>query len=301
MTTLVERARQHRSSGAVLKTRLSHLRSRYPHAPICIFEGEEDVGPYRVWLYRVRSDLNYEPLPGSGKGQLLDLRRRLKADTTGLSKSVFLFVDRDFDDLRGQSPGNDIYCTSTYSFENELVTESVVVNILSDEFQCTGENDDRTKVLKLYHKCLDEFISSMRDVNQRMFRGKALGIRGDGVREELRSYVHISFNEVRKTFDDDDLKKLVHLHREPTSDECARVDPLFLALGDPAARHRGKFLLAFLLRWTAALAMEKRRPGQKVFSETKDIHFTPDRLSPVSLAARSHVPAGLTEFAGGIS
>src|ERR1700733_4654915 len=112
--TLIDRAREYRNSGAVLKTKLSQIRSRNPSILILIFEGDSDVGPYEVWLSRICDGLEYQPLPGTGKAQLLDLRRRLAAQPE-LAKLVYFFVDRDFDDLRGQPAGRDMFCSDCYS------------------------------------------------------------------------------------------------------------------------------------------------------------------------------------------
>src|ERR1700730_10737157 len=116
------RARISRNSGAVLKTELITIRSRNSAIPVLVFEGDTDVGPYSVWISRVRDGWNYVSLPGRGKDQLLDLRQRLASDTTDVKRGVFFFVDRDFDDLRDQLPGPDIVCTDRYSIENYLVT-----------------------------------------------------------------------------------------------------------------------------------------------------------------------------------
>ena len=120
---LVDRARQHRSSGAVLKVKVSNMRSRNRLAAILVFEGFTDLGPYHVWINRINSNLNAEFLAAAGKSQVLDFRRRLVSDRTGLAKGVFMFVDRDFDELRGQEKAEDIYCTDMYSIENYFVSK----------------------------------------------------------------------------------------------------------------------------------------------------------------------------------
>ena len=113
-----DHVRAHRSSGAVLKTRVSNIRSRDRTALIAIVEGVSDVAPYEVWIARIFRQLAFEFVPGAGKSQLLDFRRRMKNDRSGLVSGIYLFIDRDFDGLRGQQEGDDIFCTERYSIEN---------------------------------------------------------------------------------------------------------------------------------------------------------------------------------------
>jgi hypothetical protein len=159
--SLLERLKNARTSGAVLKVRLSNLRARHPAAIVLIFEGNDDVGVYRSWISRIDDQFHYEPLPGQGKGQLLDLRRRLQSDTNNLAAGTFFFIDRDFDGLRGQSPGSDVYCTHSYSIENDLVSEHTCTNILTDEFRCTAETEDRDLALTIFRVVLARFASAM--------------------------------------------------------------------------------------------------------------------------------------------
>src|SRR5687767_4510556 len=106
---LVDRARQSRRSGAVLKIFVANARSRDEAVPIFIFEGRGDFGPYRVWISRIRNDLRYARIDADGKDQALDLRQRLRSDSGNLGSGVYFFVDRDFDDLKGHTDGADIY------------------------------------------------------------------------------------------------------------------------------------------------------------------------------------------------
>src|SRR5690625_5120984 len=122
---LVSKMREGRRSPAVLKTALSHLRSVRPDSAIFVFEGAEDVGVYEVWISRCKICPEYEALPGKGKDQLLGLRKMLREDTTGLRRAVYFFLDRDFDGLKGQTSGADVYVHDTYSVENCLACDEV--------------------------------------------------------------------------------------------------------------------------------------------------------------------------------
>lgn len=295
---LVDRARAHRSSGAVLKTRLSNLRSRQPTCPVCIFEGEDDVGVYAMWISRLRSGFKYEPLPGKGKGQLLDLRRRLMADKGDLKKSVYFFVDRDFDDLRGQAPGPDIYMTEAYSIENHLVSESVLMDILNDEFKCTAENGDRDRIIALFNKVFAEFLGIMQVPNRRLFVASKNSLRKSNVIEAISRFVNISLHSVTSNFNDQDLERLIPTTREPTPEESSSAEEEFTSL-DPQSRHRGKYLLAFFVRWVELLAAERRSGNSSLFSDVRTKSSTP--TCPMRrLAGSSILPGTLVTFVNSI-
>src|SRR5260370_25890888 len=155
ITDATTRARNSRNSGAVLKAELITIRSRNRSIPVLVFEGDTDVGPYSVWISRARDDWNYVSLPGKGKDQVLDLRERLANDTTEVKCGVFFVVDRDFDDLRNQLPGPDVCCTESYSTENYLVSESILMNVLIDEFRCATRHETRTRILDLFRVVLE--------------------------------------------------------------------------------------------------------------------------------------------------
>lgn len=295
---LVKQLRVGRSSGAVLKARLSQIRARNRTVPVFIYEGVDDVGPYAAWISRIDGDFLYEPLPGNGKGQVLNLRSRLQHDRGGLGSAVYFFVDRDFDELRGQPAGPDIYCTQAYSIENYLVTDRVMNALLTDEFRCTADTDDRNAALALFRDVMTQFAATMHEPNRRLFRARKLGIRGKGnVTDAIGKYVEISLHSVGVLYTNDSLKDLIPLDREPTAEESLSVDQEFSQL-TPPTRHRGKYFLAFFLRWLELLASERRDGTTGLFSSTLDLKFTPQKLSLKALALHAHVPEGLAGFIG---
>lgn len=287
-------ARAHRSSGAVLKIRISEVRSRNPTAVIAVLEGVTDVGPYEVWIGRIRAEMTMEFIPGTGKSQLLDFRRRMKQDRSGLMRGVYLFVDHDFDGLREQDEGDDIFCTQRYSVENYLVSTVILRSILSDEFRCTAETEHRDNILTLFGRVLCEFNSCMKDANRRIFCGKRLGIGSRPVENRISEYVQISFDEVQSMHDDAKLRELIVFEREPTSQEIEELDNAFDIL-DAHLHYRGKFLLAFFMTWLSKLADERRRHGQTTFPESASTKISVSSLNLRSLASRAAMPEGLEE------
>ena len=289
------RVREHRSSGAVLKVQVSNIRSRNRTAVISIVEGAADVGPYEVWMGRVHHELTIEFAPASGKSQVLDFRRRLQDDRTGLAIGIYMFVDRDFDGLRGQPEGDDIFCTKRYSIENYLVSESIFRSILTDEFRCTAETDHRENMLNLFEHILGQYNDCMKEANLRIFRAGFLGIRGPGIQDRILRYVEIACLDVRKIYDERKLRRLIEFDREPALDECRAIDAKFESL-DPLLDYRGKFLLAFFLIWLEKLSEEKRRHHQTLFPDTGKFLFSVAGLTRRSLASRAPLPDGLEQF-----
>ena len=192
----VNRARQHRSSGAVLKIKVSNIRSRNRTAMIAIVEGVTDVGPYEVWTDRIDRELAIEFISASGKSQVLDFRRRIQSDRSGLAVGIYMFVDRDFDGLRGQPEGDDIFCTRAYSIENYLVSEAILRSILADEFRCTAETDHRDNIVKLFKHVVYEFNDCIKQANRRIFYARLFRINGLGIQDKVTRYVDISPRKV---------------------------------------------------------------------------------------------------------
>lgn len=294
---LVKKLRIARSSPAVLKVTLSGIRSKDEVVPIFVFEGTEDVGPYNVWITRCYPNIKYEPLPARGKRQVLEFRERLKHDRVGLRVGVYFFVDRDFDDLQGHEAGPDLFCTERYSIENYFVSASVLDEILKDEFRCAGEMNGRHNVLQLFHRVLSEFLEIITAVNWRIFVARRLGIAITNKVETISCYVAIDLNSVRACYDETTLLKLITLNREPQAHEVALHEAEFKNL-EPLERFRGKFLLAFFLKWLCALADGRKRGEPELFdaADGVPIKFSTTVLSHRSLATRSEFPEGLDHF-----
>ena len=289
------RAREHRSSGAVLKVRVSNIRSRNRAAVIAVVEGVEDVGPYEVWTKRINHDLDIEFAPAAGKSQVLDFRRRMRDDQSGLTFGIYLFVDRDFDGLRGQPEGEDIFCTGAYSVENYLVSEGILRSILSDEFRCTADTGHREDVVRLFERVLFQFNDCIREANRRLFYSRRLDGPNVSIEEKISRYVDISLCEVRKVYDASTLMELVPFDEDIPLDAKACLDCEFDGL-DPLLGYRGKFLLAFFRVWLEKLAEEGRRDGQAIFPDGARIRFSVGNLTLRSLATRSVLPDGLERF-----
>lgn len=292
---LLERARDGRTSGAVLKASLSNLRARVGNALVFVFEGSDDVGPYQHWIMRSKPHLSYSPLVASGKGQLLDLRRRLKSDTTGLASGVYYFVDRDFDGLRGQDEGGDIYCLRCYSLENHLVADNVLSGILVAHFKCFNEDDDRGPIRREFAARIGEFLAAMHQANTRVHVAARLSISGRGIDERIVRYVEIGLTEIRKKYDSDELARLIPLSREPSDAELAALGDVELA-SSGHENCRGKFVWSMFVKWLELLALDRREERPVLFSRSASVSFSTVAFSLTHAACFAMPPPGLHDF-----
>ena len=292
---LADRARRGRRSGAALKAQLATLRSAQGGARVFVFEGREDVGPFESWINRIDGELQYIPLAGKGKGQLLDLRRRLRDDRTGLERNTFFFVDRDFDWLRGQAPGADLFCTETYSIENGLVSRRTLRSVLLDELRLDQYRDEVVSIQLHFEELLEEFFRIMREPNWLMFWRSLHSDKKGSISESISGYVRIEWDQVKRAYTDGDLAKLIPLSGEPeaTPEEIRRFENL-----DPPKHYRGKHVLAFFLSWLDALARALQAGETNFFQERIEMRFSRGMLTMRSLASRSEVPNGLEDFIG---
>lgn len=292
---ILDKARQGRKSPGVLKIKLSQLRSRFQDLPILIVEGVEDLGPYEVWLNRVINIGALKMLPGSGKEQLLGLRELLSRDETGLSDRVCFAVDRDFDDLLGQKPGPDIFCTDRYSVESYVIEEHVVASVLRDELRLEEGSQLYDSAIKAYRKTLNEITDALTCVNFRIYCCRRLGIDFLSKVPEIRKFVCVHVTQIVPKVDDQVLAAELPVATELPSSllEALRID--FNSL-DPRSRHRGKFLLQFLTCWIEKLIEEARNPSGEIFKVQHNIKFHSASLTLRSLATRSEMPVGFQEF-----
>lgn len=292
---IVDKARQERKSPGALKIKLSQLRSRFQDQPILIVEGVEDMGPYEAWINRVINVGVLKMLPGSGKEQLLGLRTLLARDETGLSDRVCFAVDRDFDDLLGQEPGPDIFCTDRYSVESYVIEEHVVASVLRDELRLEEGSKMYEAAIKAYRKTLNELMAALTCVNFRIYCCRRLRVEFLSKVPEIRKFVGVHVTQIVPKVDDQVLADELPVATELQSSllESLRID--FDSL-DPRLRHRGKFLFQFLTCWIEKLIEEARNPSGEVFMDKHNIKFHAASLTLRSLATRSEMPVGFKEF-----
>ena len=291
--------RRARDSRAVLKLRLAAVRAKSAQVPILIFEGKEDVPVYIHWIRRVVETAVFEPFIAGSKSKSLQLLSSVREDAGELGKAVFFFVDRDFDDLQGLAPGNDIFVTDRYSIESYLCTREVVECFCVAELECAGSRDTIQKLLAAFDADFDTFLESTREVNLRLFAARLHGLRVITKPEKIGELVEVEIGSVR-TVADFDASALIPTDPplEETHIDAARAEFDELV---PILRYRGKFTFMFFVRWLNQLCAERRRPDSKHFQGCTQVSkLRTDHDSKPLLAARSPLPIGFSAFVGAI-
>jgi hypothetical protein len=290
----IERLKASRKSPAVLKTKLAKIRSARPRLIVFAFEGDTDKTVYVQWVRLIRPDLEYEPFPCDGKAGVLDFRAMLGRDRGDLGSGVYFFIDRDFDDLRGNELGPKTFMTDHYSVENYLVSGEVLEELLKDEFHCHAEPIVRASVLNLFDRQLTEFLSITREVNFRIFLARRLGIKiVSGLPDKVRHLAQIELNVVLPATGV--ASDIIVLAREPAREEYDQLAAEFDGF-DPASRYRGKFSYAFFIRWLDLLSQDRADAQSRTFAGIDTRRVNHSGLTLGMLASKSSPPRQLADF-----
>ncbi len=291
----LDRLKSGRKSPAVLKLRLAQFRVTAPDITVFALEGDDDKVIYSQWIRRIRPTLQYEPFPCDGKAGVLMLRGVVLRDLGNLGKNIYFFLDRDYDDLRDVEHVQCIFMTDSYSVENYLVSEEVLVELLRNEFHCHGRPDIRESIRQVFSSAYDEFLVATREINRRIFVARRLGIK---LKHQLpakpNAIAHIELNRIRSL--DKAPEEVVVYLTIATPAEFARLSEKFDSL-DPRSRYRGKFALTFFQRWLSELADEFSTSKLGLFAGL-DVK-SKVRISELvvsNFASKSELPIGLKDF-----
>lgn len=290
----VDAMRAARARPSVLKIELATLRSAVPDNVVFAFEGDDDKIIYRQWVHRACPTLSYISFPCRGKGPLLELRASLQRDKTGLSEGVFFFADRDFDDLRGQEEGDDIFVTDSYSAENYLVDAAVIDAILEIEFHCHDAPALRGELVRQFEETYEAFLAQTEEVNRRLFKARRSGVDVKPLPKSIAKLATVGVRSVAPGTAEPDT--IIVYEGELPIDQAGGLDEQFAAL-DPRTRYRGKFALLFMEKWLRELAAEAGSESRGCFSVLKSKSGV--RVAELTLtcfSARSPLPAGFTAF-----
>lgn len=198
--SLVDNLRKARSRRAVIKMRFVTLRGRAGTIPILAFEGDDDKIVYSRWINRIRHGLKYEAFVCDGKRGVAQLKSMLDSDLGGLVLNTYFFVDRDFIDLNGFNAKIDesIYMTDSYSFENYLVSASVVDDLLRDEFPLHESPHIRQQVVDLFKMAYKQFLYITGEFNWHLYLARNLDIElAEKLPSRLSSYASVSLHAVK--------------------------------------------------------------------------------------------------------
>lgn len=288
-----------RNSSSVLKIAILSIRSQLTDIPIFVFEGPDDKATYSQWIRRVKPGLTYEPLPANGKDQALKLWDSLTKDKDSLISGIYIFVDRDFDDLKGTANHPNIFMTERYAVENYVVCKKVLEDVLKNELHCHAEPQIRRNVVSHFSQAYASFITVVREINFQIFCARKLKVEIDSLPKKLSKIASVSLNGVQPAVPP--CESLIVFKRPITTQEFAEFRGAFDAL-DPSFRYRGKFLLMFFAKWIELLALERLRQETPLMKTAQKItKVGASSLSIGNLASRSSLPEGLENFLSMVS
>lgn len=290
----VQKMREARNSPAVHKLTLATIRANSSQCLVFVCEGVDDKKVYFHWLRSINPALDYEFQVCNGKGFLLEFRKLLQRDISGLDRKVYFFVDRDFDGLRGYPLGQDIYISDFYSFENWLVTKEVLDNILCIELHCHGERQARESVLATFEMVYSSFLKVTKPHNERIFLARHLGINTKPFPKSVGKLAHVTLTDVQPHQENSVI--VIKLEREPTELEIEEKIDKFGEIV-PHEGYRGKFALLFFLRWIELLGNDRNSDNPVLFKLVrKSAANANGQLSLDSVAAKSLPPLPFRRF-----
>jgi hypothetical protein len=292
---LIESMRDARDVPAVMKSQLAALRAVDPDVCVIAFEGIDDKTVYYHWIKQIVPVFVYEPFVCKGKTKVLQLKTMLEQDLGGLSNGVLYVIDRDFDDLCGHQSAEELFMTQAYSFENYLVNESVLDELLKNELHCHSEPACRAGVQQLFRTQYTDFLSVTKDLNFRVFVAKKCRIqREKDLPKTLSRVATVALTSVTPV--QESVCAQAVLAREPTEQEYAELDADFVNLV-PEERYRGKFALMFFCHWLGLLAKDRNNASSTLFTGLdREGLVARQQFTLDSLAARAPHPPGLQEF-----
>lgn len=272
MTSYIDKLREAKSAPVVTKVEFASFASGVPNDhSILVFEGVDDKSAYAHWLRTLAPALKFESHVKKGKKAVLQLFDALASDKTGLGGRTYYFVDRDFDDLQGRAQAPSIYMTDKYSIENYFVTESVLSDVLKDDFHCNGYNDCRQRILDTFAHIYATFLSETKELNFRIYAARQLNLaQEDRLPDRLNQIAVIELQSARKS--NEPLEAIIPLDREPTEEELGHFTQQFDAL-EPTSRYRGKFALLFFIRWLTLARTDRLNAKSELFRDYPKAEF----------------------------
>jgi len=290
----LEHLKASRRTPAVLKLELAQLRASLPDIAVFAFEGDDDKIIYAQWIKRIR-EMEYEPFPCGGKSGFLMLRGVILRDRGDLGRNVFFFVDRDYDDLRGEAQSDNVFMTDNYSIENYLVTAEVLIELLKNEFHCHARPDVRNAIKEIFSLAYDGFLDATREVNRRIYVARKLRIElARDLPKRVGTLARVELERVARS--DEAPEEIVVFSVDPAQKDWNSLSDEFDKL-DSRSRYRGKFALLFFQQWLRLLVTEYGAPKLGLFKELSvESKARSAELVVSNFASKSQIPTGLAEF-----
>lgn len=267
---------------------------------VFFFENTDDIETYKIWIEKIRKDLNYQPVPMRGKDKCLKVYEYFK-NQPDYKKSYF-FIDHDFDGSKGYDKRSNLFITDRYSIENYLFDPEIIVSYLQAEFKCYEPNNlDKLNQLKQFYSCnLNNFLFLLKDLNYQIFLARSLNI---DVQISDNKKIKESINIELETCDLKIVSNLSNMLDENIHQvSIGKVDKEILdKYSDEFNQlsliksYRGKFIHFFFKEWLSKLKDLHNEKSIDYFSSGK-AKFDPNTIDLYKYANYSLMPVGLEDF-----
>jgi hypothetical protein len=188
--------------------------------------------------------------------------------------------------------------TDNYSVENYLVSEAVLGELLRNEFHCHARPDVREVIKRRFVATYTQFLDISKEINFQIFLGRTLNILDCSLDIKLNTIAIVELADVFFAAMTCDMQ--LKYSREPTRKEIEDAKACF-DLFDPKVHYRGKFALAFFVKWLKLLAEEYQREASEMFgSMDRAAKVRTQELVLSNFSSKSSLPDGLPKFIAGI-
>ncbi|MBU8546310.1 MULTISPECIES: DUF4435 domain-containing protein [Roseomonadaceae] len=280
---------------------LSYIKFRGKTAKPYIFvvEGNDDVTFVQTATAIINSTIfsHISFFNCRGKQNALDLISLIRESKQLSISSVWFFIDRDFDGLRGRQADTQLWVTPTYAFENLLVSRQVLEALLVAEYRCHGPEGDEevSKICDLFDELILSYREKMKTPNLCLFHCVRNSIPTHSIDDLIASRISLVSGALKLDADDvffyegvPKLSSLSVLDLEKTYVDFHKLDPV--------KDWRGKFLLRIFVDFLVHLKMDRGSKNPKLFMRRAKMTFSPLNDAIRALTVLATLPDCLKTF-----
>lgn len=297
--SLVKEMINSRTSDSVLKQKIEEILSDSDSEIVFAFEGNDEKIVFTKWIERIDPTIEYNIFLCQGKGNAGKLSRVCNRDIEGdLKNKVFIFIDRDYDDLSGFADIENIFMTEMYSIENYICTSLTIDKILQHEFPLHDEKALRTEIVSVFNRLFLEFLLLVKELNRKLYVASKCGVEIRGKPDKISKICSITLDSLAPK--NPPVEDTVTYQSPPSEGDLYKFSNEFEML-DMKIRYRGKFHLFFMQKWITIVAdsfKERKAPWFNKFGDGYNV--TRSELTMGSYASKCEYPSQLPQFLNSI-
>lgn len=268
-------------------------------------EGKQDPAFYRGFIDLMLPDDWQVELWAAGNKERVYEIHRLMSWRKFSKKRVCFFVDKDLSEIIPENLPKDsnIYVTSGYSIENDVVKKDVCARVLVELFGFSAvDHAELEKVKVIFDSELDKFCMFLIPVMAWIVAWKRNGKRpslNDILMRDLFSFSATSIQQVAKPKGHPDMVAYIHSQCNIALDATVDIAPTELLLASKSNYRlfaRGKYVFWFLIEFCHAV----HKNGPILFSGVKSIPKLSLTISHMNAMAvvgpRARLPRSLEKF-----